>query len=85
MIRETLDAICNAKIYTKLDIISAFNNIRIAEGDVWKTAFITRFGLFETLVMPFGICNAPATFQNYIDHTLFDLLDKFCTAYLDEP
>ncbi|KAM4057516.1 reverse transcriptase (RNA-dependent DNA polymerase) [Hirsutella rhossiliensis] len=46
--------------------------------------FITRFGLFETLVMPFGLCNAPATFQNYINHTLFDLLDKFCTAYLDD-
>ncbi|KFG81444.1 hypothetical protein MANI_024595 [Metarhizium anisopliae] len=73
-----------AKVYTKLDIIAAFNNIRIAEGDVWKTAFITRFGLFETLVMPFGLCNAPATFQNYINHTLFDLLDKFCTAYLDD-
>jgi RNase H-like domain found in reverse transcriptase/Reverse transcriptase (RNA-dependent DNA polymerase)/Integrase zinc binding domain len=84
LIRETLDALCNAKVYTKLDIIAAFNNIRIAEGDIWKTAFITRFGLFETLVMPFGLCNAPATFQNYINHTLFDLLDKFCTAYLDD-
>ncbi|XP_044715208.1 reverse transcriptase (RNA-dependent DNA polymerase) domain-containing protein [Hirsutella rhossiliensis] len=84
LIRETLDALCNAKVYTKLDIIAAFNKIRIAEGDIWKTAFITRFGLFETLVMPFGLCNAPATFQNYINHTLFDLLDKFCTAYLDD-
>lgn len=84
LIRETLDAICRAKIYTKLDIIAAFNKIRIAEHDVWKTAFITRFGLFETLVMPFGLCNAPATFQHYINHALFDILDKFCTAYLDD-
>lgn len=47
LIRETLDALCRAKIYTKLDIIAAFNKLRIAEGHEWKTAFITRFGLFE--------------------------------------
>ena len=84
LVRETLDALCNAKVYTKLDIIAAFNNLRIAEGHEWKTAFITRFGLFETLVTPFGLCNAPASFQNYINHVLFDLLDKTCTAYLDD-
>jgi RNase H-like domain found in reverse transcriptase/Reverse transcriptase (RNA-dependent DNA polymerase)/Integrase zinc binding domain len=84
LIRETLDALCNAKVYTKLDIIAAFNKLRIAEGHEWKTAFITRFGLFESLVMPFGLCNAPASFQHYINHTLHDLLDKTCTAYLDD-
>ena len=84
LIRETLDAICRAKVYTKLDIIAAFNKLRIAEGHEWKTAFITRFGLFESLVMPFGLCNAPALFQHYINHVLFDLLDEFCTAYLDD-
>jgi hypothetical protein len=84
LIRETLDALCNAKVYTKLDIIAAFNKLRIAEGHEWKTAFITRFGLFESLVMPFGLCNAPASFQNYINHILYDLLDNTCTAYLDD-
>ena len=84
LIRETLDALCHAKFYTKLDVIAAFNNLRIAEGHEWKTAFITRFGLFESLVVPFGLCNAPASFQNYINHVLFDILDKFCTAYLDD-
>jgi hypothetical protein len=84
LVRETLDALCNAKVYTKLDIIAAFNKLRIAEGHEWKTAFVTRFGLFESLVMPFGLCNAPASFQNYINHILFDLLDNTCTAYLDD-
>ncbi|KAF7579479.1 hypothetical protein PtrM4_037190 [Pyrenophora tritici-repentis] len=84
LIRETLDALCDAKVYTKLDIIAAFNKLRIAEGHEWKTAFITRFGLYESLVMPFGLCNAPALFQNYINHTLHDLLDRICTAYLDD-
>jgi hypothetical protein len=84
LIRETLDSLCYTKFYTKLDIIVAFNNIRIAEGHEWKTAFITRFGLFEMLVMPFRLYNAPASFQHYINHVLFDLLDRFCTAYLDK-
>ncbi|KFG84296.1 hypothetical protein MANI_115950 [Metarhizium anisopliae] len=84
LIRENLDALCHAKYYTKLDVIAAFNKLRLAEGHEWKTAFITRFGLFESLVMPFGLCNAPASFQHYINHTLYDLLDKICTAYLDD-
>ena len=84
LIRETPDALCNAKFYTKLDVIAAFNRIRVAEGHEWLTAFITRFGLFEMLVTPFGLCNAPATFQNYINHVLHDALDDYCTAYLDD-
>ena len=84
LIRETLDSLCNAKFYTKLDVISAFNRVRIAQGHEWMTAFITRFGLYESLVTPFGLCNAPATFQNYINHLLHDALDVYCTAYLDD-
>lgn len=66
------------------DVIAAFNTIRIKEGDEWKTAFLTRFGLYEYLVMPFGLCNAPGTFQSYINKILRDVLDVFCTAYLDD-
>ncbi len=84
LIRETLDALCSAKIYTKLDVVAAFNRLRIAPGDEWKTAFITRFGLFECLVANFGMTGAPSSFQHYINSTLFDLLDKFVTAYLDD-
>lgn len=84
LIRETLDAICKAKIFTKLDVIAAFNRVRIAEGHEWLTAFITRFGLYESLVTPFGLQGAPATFQNYINDILYDLLDDCATAYLDD-
>ena len=83
-IRETLDRLCKAKYFTKFDIIAAFNRMRVKEGDEWKTAFVTRFGQFEYLVMPFGLCNAPASFQNYINTALQDILDVFCTAYLDD-
>ena len=84
LISETLNRLCRAKVFTKLDIISAFNRLRIKEGNEELTAFRTRFGLFEYLVMPFGLCNGPASFQHYINDTLRDYLDEICTAYLDD-
>ena len=68
----------------KLDIISAFNRLWIKEGDEALTAFHTCFDLFEYLVMPFGLCNGPASFQKYINDILQEYLNKFCTAYLDD-
>ena len=84
LIKETLDAICRAKIFTKLDVIAAFNRIRVKQGHEWLTAFITRFGLFESLVVPFGLQGAPGAFQNYINDILHDVLDVYATAYLDD-
>ncbi|KAG0158458.1 hypothetical protein PDIDSM_5972 [Penicillium digitatum] len=72
------------KFFTKIDIISAFNNLRIAKGQEYLTAFRTRLGLFESLVMPFGLTGAPASFQRFINDTLREYLDCFCTAYLDD-
>ena len=54
------------------------------EGHEQLTAFLTRFGLFESLVMPFGLTGAPATFQRFINDSLRDYLDQFCSAYLDD-
>ena len=84
LIYETLRNIGRAKWYTKLDVIAAFHKIRIADGDEWKTAFRTRYGLFEWLVTPFGLANAPSTFQKYINWALRDYLDVFCSAYIDD-
>ena len=81
LIRETFRVIAKAKWFTKLDIIVAFHKIRVKEGEEWKTAFRTRFGLFEWLVTPFGLTGAPATFQRYINHVLRKFLDDFCSAY----
>ena len=58
--------------------------MRIKESQEWITAFNTRHGQFEYLVMLFGLCNAPGTFQSYINNSLREYLDVFCTAYLDD-
>ncbi|KID81404.1 retrotransposon nucleocapsid protein [Metarhizium guizhouense ARSEF 977] len=84
LIQETLSQLSQAKYFTKLDVVAAFNRIRIKEGQEWMTAFNTRYGLFESLVMPFGLSNAPATFQARINEVLRPFLDRFCTAYIDD-
>ena len=84
LIRETLAAMSKAKWLTKLDVSAAFYKIRIAKGEEWKTAFRTRYGLYEWLVTPFGLTGAPGTFQRYINWVLKDYLDNFCTAYMDD-
>ena len=81
---EIMDRIKGAKRFTRLDVRDAFNRIRVAEGDEYKTAFRTRYGHFEYLIMPFDLCNAPATFQSYINDVLHEFLDEFCVAYLDD-
>jgi hypothetical protein len=63
---------------------NAYHRIRIREGDEWKTAFRTQLGAFEYQVVPFGLTNAPAAFQSYINQTLREYLDVFVIAYLDD-
>lgn len=84
LLSETLNNLGKAQWYTKLDIRAAFNQLRIREGDEWLTSFATRFGQFEWLVMPFGLCGAPATWQAYIQSIIRPWIDNFVTAYLDD-
>ncbi|EUC59356.1 Transposon Tf2-1 polyprotein, partial [Rhizoctonia solani AG-3 Rhs1AP] len=72
-----------AKIFTKLDLQWGYNNVRVKEGDEWKTAFRTKYGLFKTKVMPFGLTNTPAAFQHFMNDIFRDLLDKSVVVYLD--
>lgn len=62
LIRETMAKLYAAKVFTKFNIIIAFNKIRITKGDEEKTAFLTRYELYKYTVMSFGLCNAPSTF-----------------------
>ena len=77
LVQETLQSISKAKYFTKLGVVAAFNKLRIADGDEKLTAFRTSFGLSEYLVMPFGWCNAPSSFQRYINDTLHGFLLDF--------
>ena len=83
-ISETLGKLAGVVRYTKLDVIHAFNRIQMKKGHEWLTAFNSRYGQFEYLIMPFGLCNTPETFQGYINKSLQEYLDVFCTAYLDD-
>lgn len=58
--------------------------MRIKEGEKWKTAFKTCYGLYKYLVMPFGLVNTPSSFQYYINNTLQKYLDIFASAYIDD-
>jgi transposase InsO family protein len=84
LIQESLDRLGRAKVFSKMDLRDAYHRIRIQKGDEWKTAFRTRYGHFEYLVVPFGLTNAPAIFQSHINRVLSDLLDICCIVYLDD-
>ena len=84
LIGESLDRLGRAKRFTQLDLTSAYHQMRIREGDEWKTAFRTRYGHFEYQVMLFGLTNAPASFQGYINKILAEKLDIFVIVYLDD-
>src|SRR5882724_5613718 len=75
LISDLLDAPRKAWIYTKIDLWHAYHLIRVAPGDKWKTAFRTRYGSFEWLVMPEGLTNAPAAFQRFMNDIFVDMID----------
>ena len=84
LIEETFRRITKAKVFTKLDIRHAFHRIRMHPDSEELTAFGTRYGAYQYKVMPFGLCNGPATFQRFINSALEGLLDVICTAYADD-
>jgi len=85
LISELVSQLCRAKYFTKLDVRWGFNNIRIKPRDEWKVAFQTNRGLFEPLVMFFGMTNSPATFQTMMNDIFQNLIVKgIVVVYLDD-
>jgi len=81
---EMLDRLKDAKVMSKIDLKSGFHQVKIADQDVHKTAFQCRYGHYEYLVMPFGLCNAPATFQGLMNKVMEPLIDKCVSPYMDD-
>ena len=84
LISDLLDYPSRAKIYSKIDLQHAYHLVRIAPGDEWKTACRMHYGSYEWLVMPFGLTDAPAAFQRFVNTIFADMLDVCVVMYLDD-
>ena len=84
LIATAVESFHGAQFFTRLDLRSAYNLVRIREGDEWKTAFSTTSRHYEYLIMPYGLKNAPAIFQSFVDEILRDLHGQGVVVYIDD-
>jgi hypothetical protein len=83
-IKDLFDQMRGARVFSKIDLRSGYHQMRIRPSNIPKTAFLTRYGLYEFTVMSFGLTNASTYFMNLMNNVFMEYLDRFVVVFIDD-